>query len=404
MQAPSELDMMVAQPALEHYPENDAIPQRILIDRFPYRIGRNPLSEFVIYSRQVSGHHAEIFCQGGSFRIRDLRSTNGTFVNRVRIQDAPLRNNDIVHIAHKEFRFTCEDNLTSNRCTESAEIQTDPVRTDLPLSVIYGREILGEILERHHVRIAFQPIINLHTQEVIGYEALGRGTHNEFSPNPADLFRLAEKCGLAPQLSRLFRLVAIHETAGLPGLYYFFLNIHPSEMEDQGFVQSLSEVVAAFRSGRHLVVEVHENVVADTTTMKRLRHRLDELGVALAYDDFGAGQSRLAELTEVPPDFIKLDMKLVRGIDQSPARQDLIGGLGTVASRLGVKIIAEGVETWAEAEMCRRLGCQLGQGFLFGHPKPANSFPQVPPPATRRVDVRAVLARLKERQAEDASS
>ena len=80
------------------------------------------------------------------------------------------------------------------------------------------------------------------------------------------------------------------------------------------------ELKKAFRKGQRMVLEVHEGVVTDLPTMHWLRDQLNDLGVGLAYDDFGAGQSRLTELAEVPPDFIKLDMSLIRGIDLAEAR------------------------------------------------------------------------------------
>ena len=115
--------------------------------------------------------------------------------------------------------------------------------------------------------------------------------------------------------------------------------------------------------------------VSDVAGMRKLRDRLHALGIGLAYDDFGAGQSRLAELAEAPPDFLKLDMKLMRGIDQAPARQEIVGALTEISSRLGVRVLAEGIETIEEAECCRRLGCHWAQGFLFGRPAPSGTFP-----------------------------
>jgi EAL domain-containing protein (putative c-di-GMP-specific phosphodiesterase class I) len=91
--------------------------------------------------------------------------------------------------------------------------------------------------------------------------------------------------------------------------------------------------------------------------------------IGLAYDDFGAGQARLTELAEVPPDFIKLDRSLIRDIDRGIARQDVIKALNKVCADLEVESIAEGIETEAEAAICRGLGSRYGQGFLFGRPE-----------------------------------
>jgi EAL domain-containing protein (putative c-di-GMP-specific phosphodiesterase class I) len=140
-------------------------------------------------------------------------------------------------------------------------------------------------------------------------------------------------------------------------------------MGNNFLIDSLREFQAAFRESQRVVLEVHEGVVTDLPGMRRLREQLNGLGMGLAYDDFGAGQSRLTELAEVPPDFIKLDMSLIRGIDAAVARQDLVLALTRVMADLGIRIIAEGIETAEEAKTCLDLGCNFGQGFLFGHPQ-----------------------------------
>ena len=89
----------------------------------------------------------------------------------------------------------------------------------------------------------------------------------------------------------------------------------------------------------------------------------------MAYDDFGAGQARLHELAEAPPNFIKLHLTLIRDIHQSHARQELVQALNHVSKDLGVDLIAEGIETEEEAAVCRGLGCRFGQGYLFGRPQ-----------------------------------
>jgi EAL domain-containing protein (putative c-di-GMP-specific phosphodiesterase class I) len=382
-------------PFLEHHPENDGLAQRVICSHFPFQIGRSETADHVIYSRRVSKEHAAIEAAAEGFTIRDLGSTNGTFVNGQRITCVPLREGDIIHVAHKEFRFGVMPTATP---ADTKPIHTDRVDDNLPISVIYGREVLQDILREQQVRSVFQPIVDLATGATMGYEALGRGTHDELSPNPGELFRLAEKCGMARQLSLLFRMVAFKEVAQLTGSHYFFFNVHPSEMEDLEFVNSLGEALTGFGAGRRMVLEVHENFVSDTRAMRRLRDRFDTLGVGLAYDDFGAGQARLTELAEVPPDFLKLDMKLIRGIDEASGRQDVVRALTEVSTRLGVRVIAEGVETAQEAECCRRLGCHWAQGFLFGHPLPADMLPPPKSADTKRVNLGPILERLRQRR------
>jgi EAL domain-containing protein (putative c-di-GMP-specific phosphodiesterase class I) len=103
----------------------------------------------------------------------------------------------------------------------------------------------------------------------------------------------------------------------------------------------------------------------------RLRTQLRRAGVGLAYEDFGAGHARLLELALVPPDFLKFDMRFVRGIDAAPpSRQRLLASLVSVARDLLVYTVAEGVETPEEADVCMRLGFTHAQGYHYGRPRP----------------------------------
>jgi EAL domain-containing protein (putative c-di-GMP-specific phosphodiesterase class I) len=354
-------------PYLEHFPEPGALSQRMRLEPLPFRIGRSASANYTLFSRHVSKEHSEIYLENKEYRIRDLGSTNGTFVNGQRVQEAGLTHGDIIHIAHKELKFGCETNEAEK---EAGPIYTEPAWGKPPASLIRGRLHLQEMLDGHSARIVFQPIVHLDDAAVIGYEALGRGTHSGLSTSPGELFGLANQCRLAAELSRMFRQVAVEEAEGLPANARVFFNLHPSEMDREVLIESLRELRTAFQGGRHVVLEVNEQIVADIGTMRWLRDQVNQLGMSLAYDDFGAGQSRLSELAEVPPEYIKLDRSLIHQIDESTARQELVQALTRVITDLGAQVIAEGIETAEEARVCRNLGCRLGQGFLFGRPQP----------------------------------
>jgi EAL domain-containing protein (putative c-di-GMP-specific phosphodiesterase class I) len=220
---------------------------------------------------------------------------------------------------------------------------------------------------------------------LLGYECLGRGVHSQLTSNPGELLALAEKCQLAADLSRSFRLAGVRDAARLNGQPRMFFNLHPTEMVNDRLLHSLGESIAILGSNQRMVMEVHENIVADTQTLRRLSERLRQLGIGLAYDDFGAGQARLAELTEAPPDYVKLDMKLIRDIERSKPKQEIVQALARVCGDLGVALIAEGIETEAEAITCQQLGCKYGQGYFFGRPQSAAGIAARKTPDTRRI-------------------
>ena len=158
-------------PYLEYYPAGGGDRQRIILNRFPFLIGRSQSADHTIYSRQVSKQHAEIERVGDHLQIRDLGSTNGTFVNGQRIAQGPLLSGDIVHFARCEFCFVHEP---SGASSVKEAPSTAPTQNDLPASVIRANDWLRDLLEKQSVAVLFQPIVDLHTQEALGHEALGR--------------------------------------------------------------------------------------------------------------------------------------------------------------------------------------------------------------------------------------
>jgi EAL domain-containing protein (putative c-di-GMP-specific phosphodiesterase class I) len=380
-----------AVPYLEHFPSHGGPAQKVCIDRVPFRIGRSNRADFVVSSQQVSKEHAEIIRSNDQYYLRDLSSTNGTFVNGLRVEHTLLSHDDIIHVAHEELRFVAAA-MTETTTFDTAA--TAPVMGAVPPSISRGCQYMQELLQQRSVRVLFQPIVDLDTNALLGYEGLGRGTHTELSVKPAELFRLADQCGLSGFLSAAFREAAIEEAMRLSGPMHLFLNLHPVELAIPSLLESLRHTQNRLAHTQQLVVEINEHAAPDLPTLCRLRRQLKDLGILVAYDDFGAGRARFLELAELPPDFIKLDMQLIRDIHLAESRQGLIQALTQASSDLGAQVIAEGVETTEEAEVCRELGCHLGQGYFFGRPQsPCLLKPRQE--KTHQVDVVELRSRLR---------
>jgi EAL domain-containing protein (putative c-di-GMP-specific phosphodiesterase class I) len=145
-----------------------------------------------------------------------------------------------------------------------------------------------------------------------------------------------------------------------------FLNLHPAEVADPELEQSIDPRLA----GRVVLELTERGAIGD---LGRFRERLDLLrhrGCKLAIDDLGAGYASLNAVALLDPDFLKIDMAIIRGIDESLARSRLVRRVVEFANDQGIQVIAEGVETPAEAEVVEELGCHLLQGYLFGKPGP----------------------------------
>lgn len=206
----------------------------------------------------------------------------------------------------------------------------------------------------------FQPIVEFHTGAVIGYEALSR-FGNGISPDA--VFALAVRAGLGIELETATLSAALEAATILPPGAYLSLNASPALIGSGALRALLSECE------RGIVLEVTEHVVIDD--YPALRHELAGLGptVRLAVDDAGAGYASLRHILELAPDFVKLDIGLIRGIDADHARQALIAGMGYFAVKRKLRLIAEGIETTAELKALRGLAVGYGQGYLLGRPQ-----------------------------------
>jgi EAL domain-containing protein (putative c-di-GMP-specific phosphodiesterase class I)/pSer/pThr/pTyr-binding forkhead associated (FHA) protein len=366
--APIPAKVGQAQWLLESLVEGARELRPLRISQLPFRIGRVSGLELVLPSQLVSKTHAEIYSQDGALRLRDLGSTNGTFVNRNRVEDVAIAEGDVLHFADFEFRLAREQRYVANPDAMDGNATLSFGSRALPHHFAVGTRELKEMLAQASVGVMFQPIVRLPGREVAGYEALGRGHHPNLPAAPADLFQIAESVGAAGELSRLFRRRAVEAVRHRTDLPALFLNTHPTEWEQPGLVESL-EGLRRFAPGLKLMLEVHESALAVSGGMQALRARLDPLGIGLAYDDFGAGQARLIELAEAPPDFLKFDRRFVTDIDKAAAsKQRLLAALVAAARELQVETVAEGVATAGEAEVVTRMGFTHAQGFLFGRP------------------------------------
>lgn len=355
---------------LERYPEAGGPAERIPIWKLPFVIGRAETADHTVYSVKVSKAHARLDVSEGRHVIHDLESTNGTFVNGQRVTSQELHDGDIIHLAHAEFCFRHARMASHDELTDPARLveQTQMMTSDQPHSLIRGTEQLRELIDSNAVEIVFQPIVDLRSRGAVAFEALARGTHPDLSTNPAALLALAEQCDLVVELSRMFGKQAVTCSRRLPAGAKVFVNMHPRELASADLVGALTELSSLASKDHQVVLEIAEASVTDVSAMGRNKEVFESLGLQFAYDDFGAGQARLIELTDIPPDYLKFDKAMIEGIESAAPRQELVGALLRVVRRLGVQVIAEGVETELVAEICQRLGCQLGQGYLFGRP------------------------------------
>jgi EAL domain-containing protein (putative c-di-GMP-specific phosphodiesterase class I) len=323
----------------------------------PFGVGRRSSRALALRSGSVSNDHAEFYVDGGALWLRDLGSTNGTFINRRRIEDAPVEDLDVVHFADMQFQVV-------------AGAVPDGPSTAVFKPLLTDTRLLRDLLRDGTVGVAFQPIIELPSRRIVGHEGLGRGGHPGLPTSPSELFHTAVAVGAEVELSRLFRRRIVEIVAGRSDLPVVFVNTHPAEISQPGLLQSLEDLPRG-APNVEFTVEIHEGAIVNVAAIVQLKAELRDRGMRIAYDDFGAGQARLIELGEAPPDLLKFDIRFIRGIDLAPSsRRRLLRSLVEIVKDLGAEPVAEGVETAGEAEACVDIGFTRAQGFFFGAPRP----------------------------------
>jgi len=219
--------------------------------------------------------------------------------------------------------------------------------------------------------VALQPILRSRDGSVFGYEALLRSGEPSL-PGPAEVLDAAERLSQLNRLGRAIRSLAVQPLLNAGDEFALFVNLHPEDLLDPELVAVESELSGI---AKRVVLEITERASLENVANVRSRVRaLRELGFRIAIDDLGAGYAGLTSFALLEPDIVKLDMALVRAIDQKPVQQKLVKSMTSLCKDMGLLVVAEGIETPAERDALIGLGCDLLQGYLFAHPGPP--FPQ----------------------------
>jgi EAL domain-containing protein (putative c-di-GMP-specific phosphodiesterase class I) len=220
--------------------------------------------------------------------------------------------------------------------------------------------------------MVFQPIVRHTRREVYAYEALVR-TREPSVPHPGAFIDLAQRCGRLAEFGRRIRQ-AVAASAG-DAATRLFVNLHPADLLDDDLYDAEAPLS---RLARRVVLEVTERAGLDEIAdLGERLGRLRGLGYRVAIDDLGEGYAGLTSLARVEPEFVKLDMSLVRGVDSCAPQRHIIRSTVQLCRALGAEVIAEGVETAAERDSLLELGCDLLQGYLFAKPTPEMAVPKL---------------------------
>ncbi|ALN74575.1 EAL domain-containing protein [Aureimonas sp. AU20] len=226
-------------------------------------------------------------------------------------------------------------------------------------------------IERGEMHLAYQPVLALSENRVIGYEALIRWDHPLLGPvSPARFIPLAEETGQILAIGAWVLREACRQVAALPDEAYVAVNVSAVQFRSPLLLSHLTTALATSGLPPHrLEIELTETaIVEDGRKIVEILSAIRQLGVSIAMDDFGTGYSSLSHLRDFPLDRIKIDRSFVATAEEDRHSRVVIEGITQIAHQLGIAILAEGVETPSQLDFLRSIGCEAVQGYLIGRP------------------------------------
>lgn len=246
---------------------------------------------------------------------------------------------------------------------------------------------LKQALQQGQIEVHYQPIVDLATGRVRKAEALARWTHPERGPiSPAEFVPLAEDGGLIHELGDCVfqhtvrvagewnRLCGSQHNNGMP--YRIAINRSPRQFIQGNNIDDWVDILhGAQACGDMISVEITEGLLLENRPeiLEQL-NRMRQMGMTISLDDFGTGYSALSYLKKFPIDILKIDRSFVSDIDTDESNRAIVESIIAMARRLGIKLVAEGVETEQQAKILKEAGCDMAQGYYFARPLPESEF------------------------------
>lgn len=237
----------------------------------------------------------------------------------------------------------------------------------------HGMTPLREILQQRKLSALFQPILDMRSGEIAGYEGLIRGPADSPLHSPFNLFAEAQRQGLSLETEMLSRHIVLEAFAQLDLPGNLFLNVSPETLTHPRFKngRTLDFMMEVGIAPERVIIELTENQPTyDFATMCSALLHYRSMGFQIALDDLGQGFSSLRLWSELRPDIVKIDMHFVQGVDADPVKLQFLKSIQCIAESCGTHVIAEGVETEAELNTVKDIGIVFGQGYFIARPSP----------------------------------
>lgn len=255
---------------------------------------------------------------------------------------------------------------------------------------------IHNVIESRLIRSLYQPIVRLQDGTVVGYEALSRGPHNTPFESPLVLLSEAEKNHCLWDLEILLRKVAIEGAANLEFGQALFLNVDPRIINDPAFHKGLTREYLESQQLRpnSIIFEITERyAIKDHQAFDKVLSNYREQGYQIAIDDAGSGYSGMNTIAMTRPDYVKIDMDIVRNVHADPLRQAIVKSFVLLGQSAGIRIVAEGIETREELKALIQLGVYSGQGYYLQRP-----IPEIQPLPPEKVAEIQTISRIQQNQ------
>jgi len=361
--------------------------RRTRVEDRPFRIGGD---EFALLLPYASASEAETL-------LERLRQTVETTLPGVTVSIGIAELDEEVEDAETLREQADAALYESKRRGRNTIVGFDSIRAHASIVSPAKLHAVRRLIADRSFAFAFQPIMELESGNILGYEALMRPQRESGLSSPQEVFDIAEKLGRAPELDRLCFQAILARAGELPAGTLLFINLSPQSLDHGAFSSSdlLATLQAAGMSPSRIVFEITERSVARADIVVREARRLHELGFLLALDDVGAGNAGLDMLRRVTVDFVKIDRSVIAQalIDDSAAA--VLSGIIAFARHARTFVIAEGIETRAMLDIIREAGMpdpatqggvQGVQGYLFGRPSEV-IVDRLPDDALPRTDI-----------------
>lgn len=287
------------------------------------------------------------------------------------VKSLNLRTAISIHLGYTEIQpLSGEDHIESviYKAIKEASFAAKNYTTALQHEIW---QLLKHILYQKQVNVLYQPIVSLKSGDIMGFEALSRGPVATALESPLCLFNAAQEYNCLCEIETICHQLAIANAAPYLEENYLFLNVNPTTLDSTKYSRSMIQELLhtnGIRKNR-VVLEITERTgIEDYETFKEALDYYRNMGFLVAIDDAGAGYSSLQAIAELQPEFVKIDMSLVRNVDKNPTKKALLETFVDFSCKIGARIICEGIETEEELNTLAALGCHYGQGFLLGRP------------------------------------